>query len=119
MDKYTKAVLTVIALSVIPLSAEADKILYCEMEEFVHLQKNKMDQYALEKFKIKVTESNIQFGRSGFFRNMTLKMHTYVSGSYWWAIEDATVSSFKDGYYFFAQAMPDSSIAISARCDDF
>ena len=79
MDKYPKAVLAVVALSIFALSVKAEeKVWYCQMTEAIEIRDGKLEKYKLQKFKIKVTPSKAFFGSGGYFDNAQKEMTSFV-----------------------------------------
>ena len=120
MDKYTKAVLTVIALSVLalPLKAE-EKVWYCEMTGSAMTTLEGDDLYKKEKFKMKVSLEEVVFGSGGFFHTLEIPINRWFDQNNWIASNEASFLYFQEGTLHYAQASWITSVAISARCDDF
>ena len=120
MDKYTKAVLTVIALCVLALPVKAEeKVWYCEMRGFVEVTSKGVQKLELQKFKISVNSDEIVFGRGGYFDNARAPMWKFISADFWWARGYLDFTTFKDGFFSFSSSGTNSATAISAICDDF
>ena len=91
MDSYTKAVLMMIALNVyaLPVGAE-EKVWYCEMTGHAEANMEGENKYKLEKFKMKVTPTEVTFGSGGFFDGTIFEMDEYRSPNEWWAGDQST-----------------------------
>ena len=121
MDKYTKAVLAVIALSVLALPAKAEeKVWYCEMTGFAHTTIEGDKTYKNETFKIKVSALEVVFGSGGYFDNTKMPIANWLDDGRWKATDDTSVLMFKGGEFNYGQATTNmGSVAVTARCDDF
>ena len=120
MHKLTKAVLTVIALSVLALPVKAEeKVWFCEMKAHVDANLDGVTNYKRETFKMKVTPTEIVFGSGGYFNNVTMPISYWGSASYFRAANDLGVLQFSDDTLYYGGAYPLAAFALSARCDDF
>ncbi len=76
MDKYTKAVLTVIALCVLALPAKAEeKIWYCEMTSVK--SKNQFGGGKVnegERFTVRISNTEVVFGTTGYFHHARMRV---------------------------------------------
>ena len=103
MDKYTKAVLTVIALCVLALPVKAEeKVWYCEMKGHTSAQANGDKKWALEKFKMKVTESEVIFGSGGYFDDYEMKIDNYFDQNGWTARSYIAIARFENNLFFYS-----------------
>ena len=121
MDKYTKAVLTVIALSVLALPVKAEeKVWYCEMTGFAHTTIEGDKTYKKETFKMKVSPLEVVFGSGGYFENAKMPIAQWLDDKNWKATNDNGVLFFTGGEFNFGQASTNfGSLVVTARCDDF
>ena len=121
MNKHTKAVLTVIALSVLALPVKAEeKVWYCEMTGLAKTTIEGGETYKTQKFKMKVSSTEVVFGTGGFFNDSSMPINRWFGQNMWIASDESSFMYFSDGTLNYAQASYDlGSIAITARCDDF
>ena len=123
MDKYTKAVLTMIALCVLTLPVKAEeKVWYCEMTESIRIEDGSLIKIELTKFKMKVTASEVVFGSGGYFGNQIFPI-VWSGGPRMFEANHPEVLgvnlAFKEGAFYFSMVDFDKVMAISAQCDDF
>ena len=121
MDKYTKAVFTVIALCAIALPVKAEeKIYYCQMTGNTEVSVEGQQKYKLDKFKFKVTADEVVFGSGGFFSNGKMKIDKFGGLNFFTARDDWGILGLADGVFTYGYlALGDRVVAITARCDDF
>lgn len=120
MDKYTKAFLTMIALSVLALPVKAEeKVWYCEMTGLAHTTSEGAETYKPEKFKLKVTPELVLFGKGGITSDLKLPIAWWGTEINWRASGDYDTLMFEDGLLNYATALSNVAVAFSARCDDF
>lgn len=120
MDKYPKAVLAVVALSVFALPVKAEeKVWYCEMLGFATTFTDGVKTYKEETFKLKVTPNEAIFGTGGFFNGMVMTIRRYTNSGIWYAQGLTYTAAFDNNILVFVQISSPGAIAISARCDDF
>jgi len=78
ISKYTKAVLTVIALSVLALPVKAEeKVWYCEMTGIAQTDDDDAKTFKEERFKFKVTPKEVVFGSGGIFEDEVLPVYFF------------------------------------------
>lgn len=121
MNKYTKAVLAVVALLVLsqPIKA-AEKVFYCQMTGNTEVSTEGEVKYKLDKFKFKVTADEIIFGSGGFFDDTKMTIDKFANFNFFTARGDWDIVGFADGVFTYGGlAMGELVTAISARCDDF
>lgn len=120
MDKCAKAVLTIMALSLLALPVRAEeKVWYCEMTGLAKTDIEGDGTYNLQKFKMKVSERNVVFGKGGFFNDAIMPITVWINSNLWQATDHDNVASFKDGEFHYAQSAYHLAVAVSARCDNF
>ena len=120
MDNYTKAVSTVIALSVLALPVKAEeKVWYCEMTGLAKTTLEGAETFKTQKFKMKVSETSVAFGTGGFFSDITVPIVSWIGADKWHAADGASNIRFEDGAFHCAMSSFSQTIAMSARCDDF
>jgi len=119
MTCYTKAVLAVVALSVLALPVRAEeKVWYCEMTGVAQTTIDGDVTYKTDKFKMKITADEMIFGTDGFFDGEKLPI-TYNVGGRIEARTDSSKVVFSYNQFHFAMATSVTAWAITARCDDF
>ena len=120
MNKYTKAVLTVIALSVLALPVKAEeKVWYCEMTAFVSLSTDGLNRFAPEKFKMKVTTDSITFGSGEYLDGDSASVQQYLSEQIWKASDGPQKIDFVEPVMTYVLQGPSFIQAFVASCDDF
>ena len=120
MDKYTKAVLTVIVLSMLALPVKAEeKVWYCDMQSLAQADESGGNLYKTERFTMKVTPTQIVFGSDGVLEDMTLKINRYTNENDFAVLHLATAAVFLNGKLHIATAHTEWAVAISARCENF
>ena len=120
LDRYTKAVLAVVALSALALPVKAEeKVWYCNMTGLAKTDIEGDRTYKLEKFKMKVSERNVVFGKGGVFNNMTMPIVWWGNSSFWHASDEHSSIKFENGQFHYGQSSFTLAFAVSARCDDF
>lgn len=120
MTRCSKAVLAVLALCVLALPVKAEeKVWYCEMTGVAETTIEGVERYKTEKFKLKVSPTEVVFGSGGYFADMKLKIVTWGDVNVWKAMDDLTVLTFNYGELHYARGFLSYAIAISALCDDF
>ena len=73
MDKYTKAVLAVVALCVLALPVKAEeKVWYCEMTGFSRTSLDGIEKFKEERFRMLVTPNQITLASNGYFDNLAM-----------------------------------------------
>jgi hypothetical protein len=120
MEKYTKAVLAVVALCVLalPLKAE-EKVWYCEMTGLAQTTDKGVETFKTEKFKIKVNAELVRFGKGGYTDDLEMPIRWWGDMNNWQALDKFSSLYFTDGMLHYAIALSKYAIAFSARCDDF
>ncbi len=120
MDKYTKAVLAVVALSVFafPLKAE-EKVWYCEMTGVAMTTIDGADTYKTERFRMKVTPESVVFAATGVLNDLDLQMIKFFSVDYFIARDTFDRLIFKDNVLNYAIVVEKFASAVTAHCDDF
>ena len=122
MEKFTKAVLIVIAFCVLasPVKAE-EKVWYCEIKQNYGVSVELgITGLALDRVLMKVTSENIQFGDGGFAPNMSFPMTRFNSLEDWVAGHDPVIRfRFRDGYLSHVSQSAESVLIYLASCDDF
>jgi len=122
MDKYTKAVLTVVALSVLALPVKAEeKIWFCEIKQNYGVGvEHGIAGLGLDRFTMKVTTANIQFGDGGFAPNMSFPMIGFDSLEDWYAGHEPVIRfRFLNGYLSHVSQSAESVLLYLASCEDF
>ena len=120
MNKYTNAVLAVIALCMLALPVKAEeKVWYCEMTEFVGLSRDGLERYLPEKFKMKVTTDSITFGSGGYLGGNSATIQRYLSEKVWSASDGLEKISFVEPDMTYVFQGPAIIHAFIASCDDF
>jgi hypothetical protein len=121
MDKYTKAVLTVIALYVFALPVKAEeKVWYCEMTGFAQTSFRGVETFQKQKFKMKVTSEEVVFGSGGYFDEASMSMVRYGKLGFEAAHKDGNkFLILRRGEFHFSSSTAKKVTAISALCDDF
>ena len=103
----------------LPVKAE-EKVWYCEMTGFAQTTIEGGDTYKTEKFKMKVSSTEVVFGTGGYFSDSTMPINRWFNQDMWVASDRSSFLYFKDGTFNYAQASYSSgSLAVTARCDDF
>ena len=121
MDKYTKAVLTVIALCMLALPVKAEeKVWYCVSSENIKLTHDKLERYVSARFKIKVTPDRVEFGSGGLTEGISESMQFYGGPDFWTASTDGiiTVKMMNGNLSFVVQGFEEFS-GFVAKCDEF
>jgi hypothetical protein len=120
MDKYTKAVLTVIAL-LLPLTANAQRY-FCEMTEFVIINTDGTNKYENQKFIMNVRPNTVSFFSDGYFRN-SRSVIDYWRGHDEWSASTKNELKYVDSVYRFGDGVLNASVvfvtqitSIRARC---
>ena len=120
IGKVTKAVLTVIAFSVLALPVKAEeKVWYCEMNSIAESSMIGTETFRTEKFKMKVTQEKVVYGSGGYFDDNEHGFSFFGNQNYWHAASEFSITSFHEGRFYYASVTDRSVIAISARCEDF
>ena len=126
MDKYTKAVLTVIALYVLalPVKAESEieaKVYYCQMTSNVSVGKNGVVHYDDDKFKFKVSRKEVRFGKGGQFDGWIVPMTHFIALNYFDAYDETVYIHFNQGMFYqsLMSGLQEEVLVVVARCDDF
>ena len=120
MDKYTKAVLIVIAVSVLALPVKAEeKVWYCEMTGLAQIDANGVESFQPQKFKMKVTPEKVVFGSGGAFNDLTESIDFWAGSESWGISGNGSSGRFREKMFHYVFASHEFALAISARCDDF
>ena len=119
MDKYTKAVLTVIALSVLALPVKAEeKVWYCEMTSHVRLDERGVEERENTRFQFKVTPTELIFGLNPPFEGQRLDVTYYSLRRLNAEHETFRVSMHYGSFVYSIHAYGVASV-IMAQCDEF
>ena len=117
MNKFVRRAMI---LGLLSLNAQAEeKVWHCEMTGHAEANMEGENKYKLEKFKMKVTPTEVNFGSGGYFDNHTAQVTFWIKPTYWRSSGEFSIITFEDGKFHFASALYDQALAISARCDDF
>jgi hypothetical protein len=118
MNKFVRRAMI---LGLLSLNAQAEeKVWHCEMTGHAEANMEGENKYKLEKFKMKVTPTEVTFGSGGFFDGTIFEMDKYRSPNEWWAgINLLELLKFQNGEFYYALVLPPQATAIAARCDDF
>lgn len=120
LDKYTKTVLIVIALSVLALPVKAEeKIWYCQMTGFVGTSDDGAKNYKEERFKFKITPKEVVFGSGGYLHNDKMNVTIFNSLDSFTATDSVSLLIFLGGRLHLGVATWTGAKAMSARCDEF
>ena len=120
MDKYTKAVLTVIALCVLALPVRAEeKVWYCQMTGLAQTTIEGGEIFKEQRFTMKVTRTSVAFASSGWFEDVVMPITEFFSVDYFLAGTEFSRVFYENNIFNFAAAFDTYSVAITARCDDF
>jgi hypothetical protein len=121
MNKYTKAVLAVVALSAFALPVKAEeKVWYCEMTGSVITNPDDgVKEYRKERFKMKVTPDYIDFGTGGFFSDNLFAIDLYRDAYQWTGESYGAQIHFSFGKFYYAVSSWVNATAISASCEEF
>ena len=121
MDKYTKAVLTVIALCVVALPVKAEeKVYYCRTTGYSDVSVDGITEYKPENFKFKVTPTEIVFGSGGFFNKERKEIKNFSNFNLFTTYDEWSILAFYDGVFSYGIVLLGNKlIAMTARCDDF
>ena len=120
MHKYTKAVLTVIALAVLfsPVKAK-EKVYYCEMTGLAKTTIERDRLYKPEKFKFMVSPEEVVFGSGGYMNNTKKPISRWFWFDMFQANFDGGSLLFSRPEFHYTSATYSDAIAFSAHCDDF
>lgn len=102
----------------VPAQAE-EKIWYCEMTGFAETSMEGVKTYKLEKFKMKVTPTEVTFGSGGYFGNVKKPITWWYGDNAWRAFDKHGMVRFEYGQFHFGFSTHITALAMSARCDDF
>ena len=120
MDKYTKAVLTVIALCVLALPVKAkEKVWYCETSQHVSIFATSVSNDKLIRFKLKVTPTEAQFGQNNFITEQPMPMRSYVDQNNWIAGAGIGTAFFRNPNVSVVLQHPAGIVAVIAECEEF
>ncbi|MDC0649578.1 hypothetical protein OAQ37_03610 [Alphaproteobacteria bacterium] len=91
--------------------------IYCETTQVLQTERHKLITSKNEKFKMTVSNAFVDFGINGFTGGTNaFKISRFEKITDWQADYDRFYISFLDGNFYFAAVFPDSSRAISAKC---
>lgn len=119
MNKFLRMAML---LGLLSLNAQAEeKVWYCEMTALATITiADGAKTFKTQKFKMKVSMTEVIFGSSGYFEGVTKLINFWVNENYWSATDDFSLFVFKDGEVHSVAASPELGvIGLAARCDDF
>ena len=117
MNKHTKAVLTVVALSMLALPAYAEEAIWdCEMTAFITTTKNGFEEFQNEKFKMLVDSDQVIYDSTGALQRVLIPMADYRNSEMWVAYGREARSVFHNGELHFTSLSSTTTVAISALC---
>ena len=117
------AVVSVLSLfaivGLVSISKAEEIVWYCEMTQNIEITpEGKLDKWHLDKFKVKVTPTEIRFGSGGYFNNFVMKKDSKYDDSF--LINDGYyISGFDNGYFTYSRVTPGYINSITAKCDRF
>ena len=118
MRKYVSILVLAAGLFVFAISAsEAKTPVYCETTQVLQSERHKIITSKNEKFRMTVSKDIVDFGINGFTGGTNaFKMSRFAALTDWQADYDRFYISFLDGNLYFAAVFPNSSRAVSAKC---
>ena len=95
-------------------------VYFCEMKNFIELEDHVARKYTLQKFKFKWEQSQIKFGKDGYFDEASIKIiWENEKRNMFEAHRVASHLMFQEGNFYWSQGSWDSVTSISAKCDKF
>ncbi len=95
-----------------------EKEWFCEVRSAVRATLEGTEDVNFKKFKMNVSENEVQFGPSGLFHGQRLEMDEFVRPSRFEASDPRTKLSFREGSFQFARVIAASVLGVSAQCRD-
>ena len=121
MDKYAKAVLTVIALCVLALPVKAEeKVWYCVTTQDVGINPTSINQMNPTRFILKTTPTKVEFSGDVFMGNLIeLPIISFSGGAEWFAMDrKLQFAEFYNGSFSFVRMYPRAIVAVLATCEE-
>jgi hypothetical protein len=118
MREYISTLFLAVGLFVFAISAsEAKTAVYCETTQILQTERHKIITSKNEKFRMTVSSDIVDFGINGFTGGTNaFKISRFKNLTDWQADYDRFYISFLNGNFYFAAVFPDSSWAVSAKC---
>ena len=118
MRKYISTLFLAIGVFVFSISAsEAKTPVYCETTQILQTEQHEIITSKNEKFRMTVSSDIVDFGINGFTGGTnSFKILRFKKITDWQSNHNRFYISFLDGNFYFSAVFPDSSRAISAKC---
>ena len=118
MRKCIPKLFLALGLLVFDISAsEAKTPVYCETTQILQIERHKIITSKNEKFRMTVSSDFVDFGINGFTGGTnSFKISRFKKITDWQSDHNRFYISFLDGNFYFAAVFPDSSRAVSAKC---
>ena len=103
-------------------TAQAETVYFCSETHSIEIENHKLTQYKPQKFKFKVDEKNLEFGKGGFFDGSVSPITFWAGDTYFTASTKRHIIRFSDGSFVFANALSidgGKGSLITAKCDKF
>ena len=98
-------------------ASEAETPVYCETTQILQTEQHKIITSRNEKFRMTVSSDIVDFGINGFTGGTnSFKISRFEKITDWQSDYNRFYISFLDGNLYFAAVFPDSSRAVSAKC---